>query len=94
MTDFDRMSYAAIHRIAVREADRALLGQALGEIERATHAVVGRRCADVVYSYGDLRACETFADGIEREVFVVKMDNTIKERLGAAKVKAFRRARP
>lgn len=86
----NEMSYAAIHRIAVREATRALLAKALGEIEAATHAVVGRRDATVVYCYGTLRVCEGFADGIEREVTIVPMTAEHKERESAHKVRAYR----
>lgn len=85
------MSYAAIHRIAVREALRSELAQALGEIERSTHAAVGRRDPAYVYWYGSRTACEDFADGIEREVQIVKMTPEIKERLSAGKCAAYRR---
>lgn len=82
-------SYASIYRLAVREAERNLLGQEIYKIETATHAAVGRRDTTMAYSYGTLAVCETFVEGIEREVQVVRMTGEIKERLTAGKVRAF-----
>jgi len=86
----DGLSYAALHRLAVREARRVELNLALNEIERTTHAVVDKRDAARVYWYGDLAACEDFARGLW-EVVVVPMTIEIKNLLSDHKVRAYRR---
>lgn len=83
-------SYASLYRKAVREARRAELAQALGEIERATHAVVGRWDHKRVYCYGSGATCVDFSDGIERDVSVVAMTSELKEILSVGKIQAYR----
>lgn len=72
-------SYAAIHRIAVREARRVELGRALDAVRVATHVVVGVQRNRVVYNYGDARTCVEFAHGLTG-VRVEKMTDADRER--------------
>lgn len=83
------MSYAAIHRIAVREALRVELAQACGAIERATHKVVDSRNAARYYWYGSLAECEDFARGLW-ECRVAPMTHDDKEVEKSHKCKIFR----
>ncbi len=83
------MSYAAIHRLAVREALRTELAQACGEIERATHAAVDKRDPSRVYCYGDLTTCDDFARGL-REVTVVPMTVDMKNVQSDHKCRVYR----
>lgn len=88
------MSYAAIYRQAVREATRAELAKALGEIERSTHVVVGRHDVSKIWWYGSRSVCDDFVRGIERDVQVVPMTHEHKELCSANKVRAYRGVRP
>ena len=76
----EHLSYAAIHRLAVREAERRELGRLLDLVRVAKHAVVARHGKRVIYCYGDLRTCENFAAGLERDVRVVEMTDADRER--------------
>lgn len=82
-------SFSSLHRKASREATRAELAQALGEIESASHAVVLRSDTTKVYCYGDDVVCGEFADGLS-DVRVVPMNGALKERLSRAKVQSYR----
>ncbi len=81
-------SYASVYRLAVREAKRNELAQALGEIESAKYAVIGR-FDNIVYWYGDKLCCENFVAGIERDAEIVPMTGDLKEKQSAGKVRAY-----
>jgi hypothetical protein len=83
-------SYAALHRLAVREATRVELQRALAEIEAAKFAAVGRRGRHAVHCYGTRAECDAFAEGLERDVKVVPMSADLKEICAAHKVRAYR----
>lgn len=52
------MNYAAIHRMAVREATRVEMNRAIAAVYDATHVAVRD---NTIYCYGTLADCESFA---------------------------------
>jgi hypothetical protein len=83
-------SFASLHRKAVREANRVELQKAINLIRQATHAAVDRWKPDHCWCYGDLKTCEEFCNGLERDVVVVSMTPEIMESLISYKIKVYR----
>jgi len=56
-------TYAALHRLAVREVDRQLLPRELARIDVATHVAA---TGPAIYCYGTERVCCDYATGLRR----------------------------
>lgn len=94
MSGVDGMSYATIHRLAVREARRVELGRALDEVRRATHVVATlprRGSKRQVWCIGDRRTCEAFAADIGTGYRVEPITDADRERESVRLCAVYRR---
>lgn len=86
----ERLSYRAIHALAVRDVKRLELGRALERVRVATHVAVAIRGPRTVWCFGDRRECDAFAAGLERDVRVESITDADRARLDAHAIRSHR----